>query len=538
MLAYLLVDPFVGAVRDLIGDTAEHRRADPRLRALPGHRPTNRSRRGAARAGRVARDRSSLEARRRIRGGREDLRLRSRRALHRLHDTVPRHRAPEPVAVAAQHPVPAAFDSSVDARGPHHADDRALRLGAIGIAFIAGQCKGTAAWLLGVPLRSPRIVARAPRADPQVGATIAAVGLSLVALTQGVPQALVMLTVCIAYQQLENYVLQPTIQGPRGRYLGLLRDRQRDRRGGAPRRRRSPHRGPARRLGADRDPRAHRRAAGGGRARTRRGAGPDRRRLIDLRGGAAARTRRVARRRAARARTRAGSPRRPAARASSPATRPRSRRRRGGDGVLPRAERSNRAIRPPTSTRCARRRSTSVSSGRRSRPRPRPRRRRCPRDLLRRAAVRRVEVLDDRPSCAAAAARPARAAPRVPGRHAHAPGRPIPNSAAPAARAIANRSLVRPVALMLAAAGCGGRRRGRLRHRRRVLPPRLRGRRGWALPAGVDPDAARCGARPRAQRATSSESATQGSSSTSAAASTALEQALEERDGLARRSPG
>jgi predicted PurR-regulated permease PerM len=48
---------------------------------------------------------------------------------------------------------------------------------------------------------------------PQVGATLAAVVLSLVALTQGVPQALIMLTVCIAYQQLENYVLQPTIQG-------------------------------------------------------------------------------------------------------------------------------------------------------------------------------------------------------------------------------------------------------------------------------------------------------------------------------------
>src|SRR6187455_2788258 len=48
---------------------------------------------------------------------------------------------------------------------------------------------------------------------PQVGATLAAVVLSLVALTQGVPQALIMLTVCIVYQQVENYVLQPTIQG-------------------------------------------------------------------------------------------------------------------------------------------------------------------------------------------------------------------------------------------------------------------------------------------------------------------------------------
>jgi predicted PurR-regulated permease PerM len=46
-----------------------------------------------------------------------------------------------------------------------------------------------------------------------VRATLAAVVLSFVALTQGVPQALIMLTVCILYQQLESYVLRPTIRG-------------------------------------------------------------------------------------------------------------------------------------------------------------------------------------------------------------------------------------------------------------------------------------------------------------------------------------
>ncbi len=87
-------------------------------------------------------------------------------------------------------------------------------LGAMVIAGIAGTVQGTAAWLLGVPFAlALGIIAGLLGLIPQVGATIAAVVLSLVALTQGVPQALIMLAVCIGYQQLENYVLQPTIQG-------------------------------------------------------------------------------------------------------------------------------------------------------------------------------------------------------------------------------------------------------------------------------------------------------------------------------------
>ena len=87
-------------------------------------------------------------------------------------------------------------------------------LGAVAIATIAGTVQGTAAWLLGVPFAlALGIVAGLLGLIPQVGATLAAVILSLVALTQGVWQALAMLTVCIVYQQVENYVLQPTIQG-------------------------------------------------------------------------------------------------------------------------------------------------------------------------------------------------------------------------------------------------------------------------------------------------------------------------------------
>lgn len=87
-------------------------------------------------------------------------------------------------------------------------------LGAITIATIAGATQGTAAWVIGVPFAlALGIVAGLLGLIPQVGATLAAVVLSLVALTQGIPEALVMLAVCIGYQQLENYVLVPNIQG-------------------------------------------------------------------------------------------------------------------------------------------------------------------------------------------------------------------------------------------------------------------------------------------------------------------------------------
>lgn len=87
-------------------------------------------------------------------------------------------------------------------------------IGAVAISAIAGTIQGTAAWLLGAPFAlALGIIAGLLGLVPLVGATIAAVVLSLVTLTVGVPQALAMLAVCIGYQQLENYVLQPTIQG-------------------------------------------------------------------------------------------------------------------------------------------------------------------------------------------------------------------------------------------------------------------------------------------------------------------------------------
>jgi predicted PurR-regulated permease PerM len=87
-------------------------------------------------------------------------------------------------------------------------------LGAVLIATIAGTVQGTAAYLLGAPFAlALGIIAGLLGLIPQVGATLAAIILSLVTLTVGWPQAVAMLAVCLVYQQVENYVLQPTIQG-------------------------------------------------------------------------------------------------------------------------------------------------------------------------------------------------------------------------------------------------------------------------------------------------------------------------------------
>jgi len=87
-------------------------------------------------------------------------------------------------------------------------------LGAVAIAIIAGSVEGTAAWLLGAPFPlALAVLAGLLDLVPQVGATIGGAILVLATLTQGVLPALVMLAVVVAYQQLENYALQPAIQG-------------------------------------------------------------------------------------------------------------------------------------------------------------------------------------------------------------------------------------------------------------------------------------------------------------------------------------
>ena len=125
--------------------------------------------------------------------------------------------------------------------------------------------------MLGVPFAlALGIIAGLLGLIPQIGATLAAVCSRSSRSPQGVPQALAMLVVCIVYQQVENYVLQPTIQGRAADISGVFVIA-------------SVIVGaallgvvgaiiavPLDRVGADRDPRADRRAAGRGRARARR----------------------------------------------------------------------------------------------------------------------------------------------------------------------------------------------------------------------------------------------------------------------------
>lgn len=87
-------------------------------------------------------------------------------------------------------------------------------LGNIAISVICGTIYGVSAWALGTPY--PLVmgfIAGLLDLIPMIGATIAGTILVLATLTQGITPALIMLAIVLAYQQFENYVLQPTILG-------------------------------------------------------------------------------------------------------------------------------------------------------------------------------------------------------------------------------------------------------------------------------------------------------------------------------------
>ena len=87
-------------------------------------------------------------------------------------------------------------------------------LGNIAISIICGTIYGLSAWALGLPFPlALAFIAGFLDLIPMVGATIAGAILVLAALTQGVTEAVIMLAIVLVYQQVENYVLQPTILG-------------------------------------------------------------------------------------------------------------------------------------------------------------------------------------------------------------------------------------------------------------------------------------------------------------------------------------
>jgi predicted PurR-regulated permease PerM len=87
-------------------------------------------------------------------------------------------------------------------------------LGNIAISIICGTIYGVSAWVLGLPFPlALAFISGFLDLIPMVGATIAGTILVLTALTQGLPEAVIMLAIVLVYQQLENYALQPTILG-------------------------------------------------------------------------------------------------------------------------------------------------------------------------------------------------------------------------------------------------------------------------------------------------------------------------------------
>jgi predicted PurR-regulated permease PerM len=95
--------------------------------------------------------------------------------------------------------------------------------GAIVIATICGTTMGVSAALLGAPAPlALGLISGLLDLIPQVGATIAGIIVCLATLTQGVGPMLIMLAIVLVYQQFENYVLQPAIQGKATNISGFL----------------------------------------------------------------------------------------------------------------------------------------------------------------------------------------------------------------------------------------------------------------------------------------------------------------------------
>jgi predicted PurR-regulated permease PerM len=85
-------------------------------------------------------------------------------------------------------------------------------LGNIAISFVAATVAGVSAWIFGLPF--PLVLALITGLldlIPQVGATIAAVILTAVALTVSTPAAIAMVVIQLIYQQVENYIVYPIV---------------------------------------------------------------------------------------------------------------------------------------------------------------------------------------------------------------------------------------------------------------------------------------------------------------------------------------
>jgi predicted PurR-regulated permease PerM len=95
-------------------------------------------------------------------------------------------------------------------------------LGNLAISVVCGTVYGLTAEILGLPYPlALALIAASLDLIPTVGATIAGIIVALVALSVSVEALIVFAIVMVVYQQIENYVLQPTIIGKAARVSGF-----------------------------------------------------------------------------------------------------------------------------------------------------------------------------------------------------------------------------------------------------------------------------------------------------------------------------
>ena len=95
-------------------------------------------------------------------------------------------------------------------------------LGNVAISVICGTVYGITALILGLPYPlALAVIAGILDLVPNIGATIAGFIIAIVALSVSLEAMIVFLIVIVVYQQIENYILQPTIIGRAARISGF-----------------------------------------------------------------------------------------------------------------------------------------------------------------------------------------------------------------------------------------------------------------------------------------------------------------------------
>jgi predicted PurR-regulated permease PerM len=95
-------------------------------------------------------------------------------------------------------------------------------LGNLAISVICGTVYGVTAVILGLPYPlALAVIAAILDLVPSIGATLAGVIIGIVALSVSLEALIVFLIVIVVYQQIENYILQPTIIGRAAQVSGF-----------------------------------------------------------------------------------------------------------------------------------------------------------------------------------------------------------------------------------------------------------------------------------------------------------------------------